>query len=111
MTSVSIYSFSFNTFYKIIASLIKERIDAGIDPYITKTQYGFRKGKSTSHALFVARRIMDNSEKTGSKLSMILLDWEKAFDKIDHTRLLEALKRLQIPNPIAEGWTNENAYG
>ena len=28
---------------------------------------------------------------------MILLDWEKAFDKTDHTRLVEALTRLGIP--------------
>ena len=28
---------------------------------------------------------------------MILLDWEKAFDKIDHDRLLEALARLGVP--------------
>ena len=87
-------------YYKIIAALVKERIDAGLDAYITKTQYGFRKSKSTAHAIFVARRIMDICEQEGSNLSIVLLDWEKAFDKIDHERLIEALERLNLPKNI-----------
>ena len=31
---------------------------------------------------------------------MILLDWEKAFDKIDQTNMFQALERLNIPVPI-----------
>ncbi len=48
-----------------------------------KTQYGFRKGKSTAHAIFVARRLQDYAEKSNTNLALILLDLEKAFDKID----------------------------
>ena len=90
-------------FYKIIAALVKERIDAGLDAYITKTQYGFRKSKSTAHAIFFARRIMDICEQEGSNLSIVLLDWEKAFDKIDHERLIEALERLNLPKNTKNG--------
>ena len=88
------------TFYKIIASLIKERIDAGLDEFMHKTQYGFRRARSTAQAIFLARRLMDMSERQGTNLAMILLDWEKAFDKIDHDRLLEALGRLNIPDKL-----------
>lgn len=84
------------TFYKIIASLIKERIAATIDVNITKTQYGFRRKKSTAQAIYLARRLLDISEVEGTNLTMVLLDWEKAFDKIDHFRMLEALNRLGI---------------
>jgi len=75
-----------------------DRIDAGIGFFISNTQYGFRQGKSTAQAIYLARRILDLSEREGSNLSMILLDWEKAFDKIDHSRLLEALERLGVPS-------------
>ena len=61
------------------------------------TQYGFRHDRSTSQAIFLARRLLDISEQQGSNLTLILLDWEKAFDKIDHGRLLEALKRAGVP--------------
>ena len=53
------------TMYKIYASLIKERIDAAIDENIYKTQYGFRKHRSTAQALYIARRLLDISEQQG----------------------------------------------
>lgn len=87
-------------FYKLIAALVKERLAAAIDSKITKTQYGFRKGKSTSHAIYLARRLLDIAEVEGSNLSLILLDWEKAFDKIDQSRMIEALERLGVKGMI-----------
>ena len=65
-----------------------------------ETQYGFRRARSTAQAIFLARRLMDMSERQGTNLAMILLDWEKAFDKIDHDRLLEALGRLNVPDKL-----------
>ena len=38
----------------------------------------------------------DFLEKNGSNIATILLDWEKAFDKIDHKRLFEALYRIDV---------------
>jgi len=43
---------------------------------------------------------MDISEKHGTNLSLILLDWEKAFDKISHERLIEALTRTGVPGNL-----------
>ena len=31
---------------------------------------------------------------------MVFLDWEKAFDKVTHERLMEALHRLNVPQKI-----------
>ena len=28
----------------------------------------------------------------------VLLDWEKAFDKVKHNKLFEALERMNVPN-------------
>ena len=39
----------------------------------------------------------DEFDIEGFKLGMSLLDWEKAFDKVRHNKLLEALKRLNVP--------------
>jgi hypothetical protein len=85
------------TFYKIYASVLKNRLVAGIDPWIYKTQYGFRQNKSTSHAMFIARRLLDIAERGGTNITLVLLDWEKAFDKINQDKLLEVLQRMNTP--------------
>ena len=72
-----------NTIYKIHASIIQKRLARGMDDRISELQYGFRAKRSTSQPLFIARRIQDYVEAAGDKLTMVFLDWEKAFDKID----------------------------
>ena len=53
-----------------------------IDDFITETQYGFRKSRSTAQAIHVVRRIADFAEIGGTEMNMLLLDWEKAFDRV-----------------------------
>ena len=69
--------------YKIFAGLIKNRLIETYDPWIQQNQFGFRPKKSTTQAIFIARRLMDMAERTGSNLSIILLDWKIAFDKVN----------------------------
>ena len=40
---------------------------------------------------------MDLAERQHSNRSLILLDWEKAFDKVNQTKLLQVLRRLNVP--------------
>ena len=63
--------------YKLVAALVKERLDKGLDRWLMQTQYGFRKARSTAQAIFLARRIQDLSEKSHSARTLILLHWEK----------------------------------
>ena len=81
-------------------SIIHDRIANTIDEHVTNTQFGFRKKRSTAHALCLARRIQDLGEQSGENVVLVLLDWEKAFDKIDQSRMMEALRRLNIPMKI-----------
>ena len=38
----------------------------------------------------------------GKNLALVMLDWERAFDKIDHGRLLVSLARLEVPPRLFE---------
>ena len=86
--------------YKIVAALVKERLDAGLDSWLMQTQFGFRKSKSTSQAIFIARRLQDIAEKSKLSSTLILLDWEKVFDKVSQAKLIETLHRLKAPEEI-----------
>ena len=76
-----------NTIYKIFASIIKTRLERGIEIHLQKTQYGFRKNKGTAEAIHCIRRIIEQAEQTDAKTILLLLDWEVAFDKIRHKAL------------------------
>ena len=61
------------------------------------TQYGYRKNRSTSDALGVAKRTIELAERAGQKGLKIPLDWEKAFDRITQEWLFKALEDFAIP--------------
>ena len=44
--------------------------------------------------------MIDKGESTRSKTILTLLDWEKAFDKVWHDELMEALARMGIPDKL-----------
>ena len=78
-----------NTLYKIYASILQQRLaKGGIEEKLWKSQYGFRRCKSTCQPLHITRRIQDFAEASHDKLILVFLDWEKAFDKVDQEMLV-----------------------
>ena len=68
--------------YKVYMIMIRQRMQVAIDNSLSDTQYGFRPQRSTSHAIYVIRRIQDVAGTKGTQSSLALLDWEKTFDKV-----------------------------
>ena len=84
-------------FYKILARLVRNRFHCACDSWIQNSQFGFRPKKSTSQTIFRARRLLDIAERQQSNMTLVLLDWDKAFDKINQSKLLQVLRRLKTP--------------
>ena len=76
----------------MVAALVKARLDKGLDAWLMQTQYGFRKARSTSQAIYVARRLQDMADKSNCSSTLVLLDWEKVFDNFFQHKLIETLK-------------------
>ena len=85
------------TFYKIYCRLIQNRLAEHIDDRTRNTQYGFRKEKHTGLPLHVFFRAQELFERTRTPFYAIFLDWQMAFDRIDHTALIQSLRRLGLP--------------
>ena len=60
----------------------------------------FQKMQKHSQPLFITRRMPDQAEQANEKLFLVFLDWEKAFDKVDQEKLLEAMQRLGLPKKM-----------
>ena len=85
--------------YKLLASITQARISSKMDEVINKNQFGFRKGKSTSQPLFILRT-QEIQEEAALESHLLLLDWEKAFDKVSQSRMIRAIRRLGVPEKI-----------
>ena len=86
--------------YKMFASVLLWRLkDAGAEERVWSTQYGFRGKRSTAHALFVARRMIEATwDQRDGKLLLLALDWAKAFDSVSPQALCGAMRRFGIPD-------------
>ena len=80
-------------FGKIFEKIIYERLYNFLSSNgtIHKTQFGFRKGHSTSHALNNSINLIQKALKDKDHVLGIFIDLSKAFDTIDHKILLEKL--------------------
>ena len=90
--------------YKIFAAVLLNRLkSAGAENRIWRTQFGFRTDHGTLDALFIARRIIDQSlSAKNSKIIFLALDWSKAFDSIASKSLQDALRRFGIPDTFIQ---------
>ena len=63
---------------------------------INPNQFGFRKSHSTSHAVNYSVKIIEEALNRNKHVLGIFIDLSKAFDTIDHEKLLTKLDRLGI---------------
>ncbi len=89
-----------NSIYKIYTGIIQKRLAKTLDKHLQKTQFGFRKDKSTADAIQIIRRVAEHGQQTNNKLHLVLLDWEKAFDKVKQDKLIESLIRIGCPTQV-----------
>jgi hypothetical protein len=65
---------------------------------IDSNQFGFTKGASTEVATIHLLSETYNNVDKGKQTAIIFIDLTKAFDCVNHSILLNKLKKLQIPN-------------
>ena len=82
-----------NSLYKILAALIKHRMEPILNKKLQKNQFGFRKGKSTSGAIHIIRRIISMGERAGNKTYIASLDLEKALGACNREKRFEVIEK------------------
>ena len=79
---------------KIMESHVRDHIMNHLDAnkLLSNRQYGFRKGRSTMLQLLKVLDDWTNSLEKGRQINVVYTDFEKAFDKVPHKRLVEKLR-------------------
>lgn len=92
-----------SNFAKIFEKIIKQRINDYLNKYkiLSERQYGFRENKSTADALSRLISLVNNSIDRKLPSLCIFVDLAKAFDTVDHSKLLNCLECIGIRgNPL-----------
>ena len=88
-------------FEKIIFNRLTEYLENG--NLLSPNQHGFRKYKSTLTNLVDTYNYVTQNLDLKNSVDVIYLDFEKAFDKVDHFLLLKKLNLYKIP-PYISSW-------
>ena len=64
------------------------------------SQYGIKKGCSTTHYLIKGTNKAYKSTDAGGATTAITIDYSKAFDLVDHSTLIKRLVELSVRNKL-----------
>ena len=67
-------------------------------------QAGFRKGRGTRDQIANIRWIMKKAREFQKNIYFGFIDYAKAFDCVDHSKLWKILKEMAIPNIWPASW-------
>jgi hypothetical protein len=82
------------TVYKCIAKLLARRLQPWLTQLIRPNQTGFMKGRSIIDNVFLAIESMEWATETSQPMVMLLLDFEKAYDRVEWGFLDGTLNKL-----------------
>ncbi len=87
-----------NNDYKILASILAERLKYGLDDLIDECQSGFIKGHHISNNIRLVLDLIDYRDLVLDPALIMFLDFQKAFDTVSHNFILSVLQYFDFNN-------------
>ena len=98
---------------KLFLRIIHQRIYRRIEEHLTNTQFGFRNGLGTREALFSMQVLIQRCRDVNCEVHICFIDFEKAFDRVQHSKMIEVLQRIGLDDKdirfIANLYWNQRA--
>ena len=76
--------------------VILSRVRNKTKPEITQTQCGFVSDSGTRNAIFLLRMLAERTIEMKQDLYICFIDYTKAFDTVQHDKLLELIADLDV---------------
>src|SRR6218665_1272019 len=80
--------------YETLAKRLQAKAEA--DKCLGEDQFGFRKGRGTRDAIGALRMLTERSLEHKQEVYICFVDYEKAFDRVDWKKLINALRRMGV---------------
>ena len=93
---ISILAVLSKVFERVVQQQVYDYLEQ--NKLLSQSQFGFRKGSSTQHAVTLLSDAIKQAMDTGMLTGTVFVDLSKAFDTVDHARLLSKLPIYGILN-------------
>jgi hypothetical protein len=98
-----------NNSIKLLTKLLANRLQSVILKMVHQNQYSFIKGRSIQDCLAWSFEYLHLCHKSRKELVILKLDFEKAFDKVEHEVILQVLSHKGFPQKWIT-WVRETLW-
>ena len=77
---------------KVMLKILQARLQQYVNRELPEVQVGFRKGRGTRDQITNIRWIIKKTREFQKNIYFCFIDYDKAFDRVDHNKLLKILK-------------------
>ena len=88
--------------YKLFTRIIKNRLTKELNLNQPIEQAGFRSSFSTTDHKHTIQQLIQKSNDYQKPLILTFIDFEKAFDSVEHQSVINALRRQGVEEPYVE---------
>ena len=85
---------------KIMLKILKARLQQYVNYELPDVQPGFRKGRGTRDQIANIRWIIEKVREFQKNIYFCFINYDKAFDYVDHNKLWKILKEMGIPDHL-----------
>ena len=78
--------------------MLQARLQLSMNHDLLDVQVGFRKGRGTRDQIAYTYWIIEKAREFQKNIYFCFIDYAKAFDCVDHNKLWNILKEMEIPD-------------
>ena len=88
------------THYKLMLKILQTRLQQYMNCELPDVQAGFRKGRGTRDQIANICWIIKKARKFQENIYFCFINYDRAFDCVDHNKLWKILQEMRIPDHL-----------